>query len=91
MSRLDASELEVDGQRCCYLVVSLGAPSKPPGLTPSEFEVAWRSARGESNVEIARARGTSRRTVDHQLASVYRKLAITSRSELAEAMLAINR
>ena len=38
---------------------------------------------GQTNAEISRARGTSPRTVSKQLDSVYRKLGVHSRGELA--------
>ena len=39
-------------------------------------------ARGGSNAQIARARGTSARTVANQVASVFVKLGVASRREL---------
>lgn len=52
-------------------------------LTKSEAEVAELAIRGMRNAEIAAARRTSVRTVANQMASILRKLAIGSRSELA--------
>lgn len=52
-------------------------------LTPAERDVAARLVRGASQLEIAAARGSSARTVSKQIQSVYRKLAVHSRSELA--------
>lgn len=52
-------------------------------LTPAEREVAQAVLRGLSNEQVARLRGCRPRTVAAQLASIYRKLGITSRSELA--------
>ncbi|HTQ05059.1 MAG TPA: helix-turn-helix transcriptional regulator [Polyangiaceae bacterium] len=61
--------------------------SKPPGaqavLTDAEREVAALVAAGRSNAEVARLRATSARTVANQLASIYAKLGVTSRGELA--------
>jgi DNA-binding CsgD family transcriptional regulator len=51
-------------------------------LTNAEHEVVLAVERGESNAEIARARGTSTRTVANQLASVFKKLGVASRAEL---------
>ena len=51
-------------------------------LTNAEHEVVLAVERGESNAEIARARGTSTRTVANQLARVFRKLGVASRAEL---------
>ena len=52
-------------------------------LTASELRVARMAADGLSNPEIAQALFVTRRTVETHLGSAYRKLAITSRSELA--------
>ena len=54
-------------------------------LTPAEREVARAVLRGLTNEQVARMRGCSPRTVAVQLASIYRKLEIASRSELAAA------
>jgi DNA-binding CsgD family transcriptional regulator len=51
-------------------------------LTNAEHEVVLAVERGESNAEIARARGTSARTVANQLAKVFKKLGVSSRAEL---------
>ena len=52
-------------------------------LTPREREVAVLVAKGNSNQETARAMKISPRTVDSYLRSVYRKLQLRSRTELA--------
>ena len=52
-------------------------------LTPSEAAVANLAILGYSNREIAERRHTSLNTVSNQLNSVYRKIGINSRSELA--------
>jgi DNA-binding NarL/FixJ family response regulator len=51
-------------------------------LTASERDIIARLLRGASNREIARARGTSERTVANQLQRIYRKHAVYSRTEL---------
>lgn len=51
-------------------------------LTNAEHEVVLAVERGESNAEIARARGTSARTVANQVARVFKKLGVASRAEL---------
>lgn len=51
-------------------------------LTSRERQVAAAAARGASSREIAEEAFTSVRTVETQLSSVYRKLGITSRSQL---------
>jgi DNA-binding CsgD family transcriptional regulator len=74
-----------------YLAVSFSLeeggcqPSVVDGrkLTACEREVAAAAAAGLSNQEIAVKRGTATRTVANQLASIYRKLGVGSRAELA--------
>jgi DNA-binding CsgD family transcriptional regulator/tetratricopeptide (TPR) repeat protein len=55
-------------------------------LTPSERRVAEMAAQGPTNREIAQALFVTQRTVEVHLTSIYRKLAITSRSQLAGAL-----
>lgn len=63
----------------------LGAPQPAdrPVLTPQERRIARLIARGHSNAEIAGELSLARRTVEFHLSSVYRKLAIAGRRELA--------
>lgn len=51
-------------------------------LTPAERDVFQRLLSGESREQIAMARCTSLRTIANQVASVFRKLGVCSRSEL---------
>jgi DNA-binding CsgD family transcriptional regulator len=53
------------------------------GLTPAETQVARALLAGLSNAEIGRLRGCSPRTVANQIACIYSKLGVHSRSELA--------
>jgi DNA-binding NarL/FixJ family response regulator len=76
-----------------YLVLSYAVPAlmAPRGLTAAEWAVAQAAARGRTNSEIARERGTSVRTVANQLVSLYRKLSVGSRAELVRALIADER
>ncbi len=66
-----------------FLVVGLtDQPALLDEFPPAERDVALRVLRGESNAEIARARGTSPRTVAKQLAALFRRLRVGSRAEL---------
>jgi DNA-binding CsgD family transcriptional regulator len=56
-------------------------------LSPREFEVARYVAIGLTNTQIALACGKSAATVHNQLVSVFRKLDISSRSELVRILL----
>jgi DNA-binding NarL/FixJ family response regulator len=55
----------------------------PSGLTSAELAVAQAILEGCTNEEIARVRTTSTRTIANQVASIFRKLGIGSRGELA--------
>lgn len=86
--------------RPCYVVTFLDAPaaegeaSEPSEaglrvlqqLTPSERRVAQLVARGMRNEEIAEHLCRSRRTVEFQLNSIYRKLGIGCRTQLVRAL-----
>lgn len=54
-------------------------------LTPTEEEIVQLLARGLTNAQIARERGSSRRTVESHLGRVYRKLGIDGRVALTVA------
>jgi DNA-binding CsgD family transcriptional regulator len=55
----------------------------PPVLTAAERAVVEAMLSGKTNPEIARARGTSTRTVANQIANAFQKLEVSSRGELA--------
>jgi DNA-binding CsgD family transcriptional regulator len=70
-----------------YVTRGRGPRSRPArgwdSLTPTELTVAQAIAEGLSNPQIAVRMFISRRTVTTHLTSIYRKLGITSRAELA--------
>ena len=75
-------ELPVGRER--LIVLSFDAPSPPATeLTAAERAVAVLAVEGLSTRAIAARRGSSTRTVSNQLASVYEKLDVRSRVELA--------
>ena len=57
-------------------------------LTPSERRIGAMAAEGMSNPQIAQALFLTRRTVEMHLTNAYRKLDISSREELPEALAA---
>lgn len=57
-----------------------------PELTPAEASILRHLRLGHSNAAIAHARKRSVRTVGHQIASVFRKLGVSSRRELLAVM-----
>jgi DNA-binding CsgD family transcriptional regulator len=75
------SELLATGARPRRIALS-GVAS----LTPSERRVAEMAAEGPTNREIAQALFVTQRTVEVHLTSIYRKLGISSRSQLAAAL-----
>lgn len=67
-----------------YVVVSWPSDGQRPArLTPAEKEVADFVAAGKTNAQIARARGTSIRTVANQVATLLEKLGVPSRHHVA--------
>ncbi|HLL54548.1 MAG TPA: response regulator transcription factor [Myxococcaceae bacterium] len=54
-------------------------------LTPREREILVQVSSGAGNMEIARALGLSERTVKAHVSSIYRKLGVENRTELALA------
>jgi len=73
-----------------FVVMSLpSTAAEAPDLTAAERDVRALILRGLANAEIARARGTSVRTVANQVAALMRKLGVGSRAELAALALTI--
>lgn len=67
-----------------YLVIAYAlAPSPSPELTSAEQRIVARLVRGDSYRMIAFARGVSTSTIANQAQSIYRKLGVHSREELA--------
>lgn len=62
------------------------ALSGPASLTPSERRVADLAAEGQSNRDIAQALYVTPKTVEVHLTSIYRRLGISGRAELARAL-----
>jgi DNA-binding CsgD family transcriptional regulator len=75
------TELRATGARPRRIALS-GVES----LTPSERRVAHIAAEGPTNREIAQALFVTPKTVEIHLSSVYRKLGISSRSQLPAAL-----
>ena len=62
------------------------ALSGPESLTPSERRVAELAAEGHSNRDIAQTLYVTPKTVEVHLTSIYRKLGISSRATLPDAL-----
>jgi DNA-binding NarL/FixJ family response regulator len=84
-------ELTVWAQRAADELAATGATARPrrplvsEALTSQETRVALLVARGLPNREVAAALFLSPKTVEHHLASVFRKRGFRSRTELAAA------
>jgi DNA-binding CsgD family transcriptional regulator len=65
-------------------IVSVANPAEGlrDRLSPAEYQIAQLAVDGKSYAKIASARGTSRRTIANQLASMFRKLGVSGRAEL---------
>jgi DNA-binding CsgD family transcriptional regulator/tetratricopeptide (TPR) repeat protein len=63
-----------------------GALTGVESLTPSERRVAEMAAQGPTNREIAQALFVTTKTIEVHLSHAYRKLSITSRSQLEAAL-----
>ena len=61
-------------------------PASLTELTPQELQIALRIAAGLTTREVAAALFLSPKTIEYHLRNIYRKLAVTSRAELAAAM-----
>ena len=81
---LEAATFSVDDDEYAILSFPLPEVRIPAELTAAEAEVVRSALDGRSNAEIARARKTSSNTVANQLRSVYAKLQLSGRSELAQ-------
>lgn len=79
-----ANEHNMDGAAGAELSSSSLSALQP--LTPSERRVALLVAEGCRNIEVARRLGRSLRTVEFQLNSIYRKLGVSNRTQLARLL-----
>lgn len=94
-SSMPFSLLEIDTTGFHAVVIRMGTRRDNKGcdgrFTQAESAVARAAVAGLSNREIAEQRGSAPRTVAVQLRSIYRKLGISSRTELAAVIDAVHR
>jgi DNA-binding NarL/FixJ family response regulator len=81
--RAKLAEVAVKGERLLVGTYPLVNPSQVEKLTDAEREVVTHLVAGSTNSDIARRRGTSESTVANQIQSIFFKLGVHSRSELA--------
>jgi DNA-binding NarL/FixJ family response regulator len=79
---LRATRFNVGTEELVVFSFPLRAVSLPEVLSPIERDVALAILEGLSNAAIAARRRTSERTVANQVASIFRKLGVSSRREL---------
>ena len=77
------ADLRIGDERFVVISVPIDAMPLADRLTAAERTVAKLAMHGLSNQEIAERRGTSVRTVANQIATILRKLGLSSRRELA--------
>jgi DNA-binding CsgD family transcriptional regulator len=82
---LDIEVVTIDGMELAIL--SRDLPQPRSDISPAEEDVLACVVKGMSNAKIAKARGTSPRTVANQIASLLRKFKVSSRYELIVAAL----
>jgi DNA-binding CsgD family transcriptional regulator len=80
-----------DQDRTATPALEVSTPLLQLALTGSEIEVAKLVAKGMSYKEIARVRGRSFSTIDHQLRSIRQKIGVSSTSELISQLALIDR
>lgn len=66
--------------------ISPGGAISTDELTPHELRVALLVADGRTNPEVAAELYMARKTVEHHLSQIYRKLGLRGRTELAKAL-----
>lgn len=82
--RLDL--LKLGGVEFAVLSFPIAAADGLAPLSAAEREVALLALQGLSTQDIAERRSTSSRTVANQLASIFRKLGVSGRGQLAAAL-----
>lgn len=85
---LEATTLSAAEDEYVLIGFSIAPVEVPAGLSAAERDVVRRVLEGRSNAEIAEARRSSTNTVANQLHSIYGKLGVSGRLELAQRCVA---
>ncbi len=85
VSAIRVTRFRFGGRRFAAIAES-APPALPSNVSNAEREIATLLRAGLSNKEIAKARGTSARTVANQISALMRKLGVSSRVEIALAI-----
>jgi DNA-binding CsgD family transcriptional regulator len=79
----------LEGRSAMPALVSRDTAGAALDLSARERQIATLAARGQSNLDIARALSISHKTVEKHLGSVYQKLGVSSRAQLASHVTAV--
>lgn len=79
-------EMELAGESLVVGVQAIANSARMETLSEAEQEVALALLRGDTYATIASARGSAERTVANQAQSIYRKLGVRSRVQLASML-----
>lgn len=82
-ARTRLAEVAIAGDELLVGAYPLADPEVLSPLSDAEREIATLLIAGSTNADVASRRGTSERTVANQVAVIFRKLGVGSRSELA--------
>jgi DNA-binding CsgD family transcriptional regulator len=88
---LRVARTNIGGEEVAVFSFPLTPFGMPQSLSAAERAVTLAMLDGRSNAQIAAARRSSVRTVANQVASVFRKLGVRSRSEAMAALARIQR
>lgn len=80
---LRAARFALGGRDVAVLSFPTDQLRVPESLSPAERDVTFALLHGATNAEIAARRGVAVRTVANQIASIFKKLGVSSRTELA--------
>ena len=83
---VSVTPVDIGGVRALVIDLPAELHDLPECLSEAEREVVLLLLEGRSNQEIATLRGRSYRTIANQLAAIYRKLGVASRTELIASL-----